>query len=643
MKILLKRLSLKNFKGIRKYEIYFSDGINEVIGENGTGKTSLFDAFLWLLFGKDSQGKKDFGIKTLDEDGNEIHRIEHNVTAVVEIEGREKTLSRTLREKWQTEKGKTEEVYKGNETVYEIDNVPLKMSEYNVRIAEWVDEEIFKLVTNPVSFVGLKTQQQREILMKMADIDDDISVAKKYGKEDIISIIESGKSVSDRAKELAKIKSKLKKEIELLPPRIDEVMQSISDSGRDIEDVESDISESKKCLYDLEKKIEIIKNGGGNIELENEIKKKETELEQARMEHNIKVKEIRSENDRMKSERIRNIEELNSKIASGERNIKELKNDISFAKERQNSLREEYKKVRSDVFPKFSDTVCPCCGRAWEKDMLESKQNEYEEKRKAHNEARAKRLAEINDKGIKLSETIKECEEKISGYSTKNELYKNQLEEFKNSPLKNIFVPVFDDKVYSDEISGLKEQLESNIVDTSKEEEKIKKIKNEIMEFETERGDIIAAQKAKERLSELEDDMKQKAQAIADIEREEEIIMDFTKIKIDILDKAVNDRFGIVKFKLYDYQINGGFTECCEPMINGVPYSDLNGAGKVNAGLDIINALQIFYDVKVPVFIDNKETVNSPLKLDCQTIYLKVVGEEKNKDVKVIEITKGVA
>lgn len=643
MKILLKRLSLKNFKGIRKYEIYFSDGINEVIGENGTGKTSLFDAFLWLLFGKDSQGKKDFGIKTLDEDGNEIHRIEHNVTAVVEIDGREKTLSRTLREKWQTEKGKTEEVYKGNETVYEIDNVPLKMSEYNVRIAELVDEEIFKLVTNPVSFVGLKTQQQREILMKMADIDDDISVAKKYGKEDIISIIESGKSVSDRAKELAKTKSKLKKEIELLPPRIDEVMQSISDSGRDIEDVESDISESKKCLYDLEKKIEIIKNGGGNIELENEIKKKETELEQARMEHNIKVKEIKSENDRMKSERIRNIEELNSKIASGERNIKELKNDISFAKERQNSLREEYKKVRSDVFPEFSDTVCPCCGRVWENDVLATKQKDYEEKRKSHNEVRANRLAEINDKGIKLSETIKECEEKISGFSDKNELYKNQLAEFKNSPVENIFVPVFDDKVYYEEISRLREQLENDTVDTSKEEEEIEKIKNELKVLEIERGDIIASQKAKERLSEIEEDMKQKAQVIADIEREEEIIMDFTKAKIDILDKAVNDRFGIVKFKLYDHQINGGFTECCEPMINGVPYSNLNSAGKINAGLDIINALQKFYNVKVPVFIDNKEAVNSPLKLDCQTIYLKVVGEEKNEDVKVIEITKGVA
>ena len=643
MKIVLKRLSLRNFKGIRKYDIDFSDGINEVIGENGTGKTSLFDAFLWVLFGKDSQGKKDFGIKTLDDNGNEIHRIEHNVTAVIEIDGKERRLSRTLREKWQTEKGRTEEVYKGNETIYEMDNVPLKMSEYNARIAEWVDEEVFKLVTNTLSFVNLKTQQQREILMKMANMDDDISVAKKYGKEEIIGIIESGKSISDRAKEIAKIKSKLKKELELLPPRIDEVMKSINDSGRDIKDVEDDIASSKSDIHDLEKKIDLLRDGGACIEIKNEIKKKETELEQARMEHNIKVKEIRAENDRMKSERMRNIEELNSKIASCERNIKELKNDISFAKERQNSLREEYKKVRSDVFPEFSDTVCPCCGRAWEKDMLESKQSEYEEKRKTHNEARAKRLSEINDKGIGLSETIKECEEKITGYSVKNELYKNQLDEAKNSSIENIPVPAFEEKVYFDEINRLKKQLENDIVDTSKEEAEIGKIKNKLMEFEIERGDIIASQKAKERLSELEEDMKQKAQAIADIEREEEIITDFTKTKIDILDKAVNDRFDIVKFKLYDHQINGGFTECCEPMINGVPYSDLNGAGKINAGLDIINALQKFYDVKVPVFIDNKEAVNSPLKLDCQTIYLKVVGEEINENVKVIEITKGVA
>ena len=640
MKIVLKKLSLMNFKGIRNYEVEFSDGINEVVGRNGTGKTSLFDAFLWLLFGKDSAGKKDFGVKTLDENGNEIHRIEHNVTAVIEVDGKTKTLSRTLREKWQTEKGKTEEVYKGNETLYEIDSVPLKMSEYNARISGWVDEELFKLVTNPLAFVNLKTQRQREILMEMGGLGDDLSIAKEYGKENIIAIIESDKTVADRAKELAKTKSKLKKELDIIPPRIDEVSRGIVPDVRDTGDIEADIAETKTKIKAVSNKIEAMKSGGAKVEIEGEIKRLEIQREQARLACQAEAQRIKSENYELELARKQETENLYSEIRSAERSIRELREDISFAKGQQNKLREEYKSVRADEFPEFSDTACPYCGRAWDKDVLTTKRAEHEERRKAHNAARAKRLAEINEKGTSYKATIEDSEKRAETLTKKIEGLKAKIAELTEKPVNKKPIPIFDDE-YQPKIDELKAQLESDVIDTSAEEEQLAALTSELTALENEKLTATNNRKAKNRIFELEGEARDKAQAIADIEREEAIIEDFTKTKIAALDKAVNNRFKKVKFKLYDYQINGGFTECCEPTIDGVPYSDLNGSGKVNAGLDIINALQGFYGIEVPLFIDNKEAVNSPLKLGCQTIYLKVVGEEQAADVKVIEIAKG--
>ncbi len=645
MKIVLRKLSLINFKGIRKYEVEFSDGINEVVGQNGTGKTSLFDAFLWVLFGKDSLGRKDFGVKTLDADGNEIHNIEHNVCAVIAVDdSKTKTLSRTLREKWVTEKGSTEAIYKGNETLYEVDNVPLKMSEYNARISEWIGEDLFKLVTNPFAFAGLKMQQQREILMKMAGIGSDKEIAEEYGKDDILAILNADKSIADRQKELAKTKSKLKKELDLIPTRIDEAALNINENIRDIKDIDAEIKSVESGISELRKEVQQIENGGGRIELENELRRAEIQFERAKLAHKSEVKQREAEAREKRLEIESVISSIKGQINSTERDIREEKENISFEKSTRDKLRKEYSKVYAEKFPAFDDNVCPCCGRAWDSIVLTEKKTEYEAKRLKFNADKAKRLEEIRNKGIQYAAAINDCEARIERFTARAAELKAQLTDIMESePTETIEMPILSAEPYITKIKELKVRLESESIDTSEQVEEINRLSAKLDNVMAEKSAYLSAQKVRERIAELEGEMSKKAQAIADIEKEEAAIADFTKTKIDLLDKAVNSRFEKVKFKLYDYQINGGFVECCEPTIEGVPYSDLNGASKINAGLDIIKALQAFYDVKVPLFIDNKETVNNPLKMDCQTIYLTVIGEEKAKDVKIIEISKGVA
>ena len=99
MQIKISNLKLKNFKGIKNLEINFEGKNANIYGKNATGKTTVFDAFKWLFFDKDSSDRKDFNIKTLDENNKPIHFLEHEVEAILLIDGVDMTFKKMLKEK----------------------------------------------------------------------------------------------------------------------------------------------------------------------------------------------------------------------------------------------------------------------------------------------------------------------------------------------------------------------------------------------------------------------------------------------------------------------------------------------------------------------------------------------------------------
>ena len=133
MKIKLLSLELKNFKGEKDRLVNFGD-FTEIEGKNGTGKSTIFDAFCWVLFGKDSTDRKVFSVQPYDESNNIIHHLDTIVTATLEIDGVIKTFKRTLKEKWQKQRGAAEQELKGTETLYEIDDIPVKQKDYLEKI-----------------------------------------------------------------------------------------------------------------------------------------------------------------------------------------------------------------------------------------------------------------------------------------------------------------------------------------------------------------------------------------------------------------------------------------------------------------------------------------------------------------------------
>jgi len=185
--ITLNQLSLLNFKGIQSLTIDFS---NEtfISGDNGTGKTTIHDAFLWLLFGKDSEGRADFPIKTLDSDNNPIHRLSHEVEGKLIVGEQPITLKKSYSEKWTRRRGSGEEEFSEHKTICFINDVAVSLSEYNQKINTICPEADFKLLTNLFAFPSLSWQDQRKVLIAMAgEIDPQVICV---GNNDYLDLIE---------------------------------------------------------------------------------------------------------------------------------------------------------------------------------------------------------------------------------------------------------------------------------------------------------------------------------------------------------------------------------------------------------------------------------------------------------------------
>ena len=170
MDIRIKHIAIVNFKGIHSFEADFGSSTTEFRGDNATGKTSLFDAFTWCLYGKDSSGRSDnnFKLKTLDEDNNVIYRLPHEVEITLLVDGIEVKLRKSYNEVWKKKRGSKEETFSGHTIERYWNDVPMSEAEFKMKIDSICSEDVFKLITNPTHFLSLPKKEQRAFLTKMA-------------------------------------------------------------------------------------------------------------------------------------------------------------------------------------------------------------------------------------------------------------------------------------------------------------------------------------------------------------------------------------------------------------------------------------------------------------------------------------------
>ncbi len=647
--IFIKRLELFNFKGARNLIIEFQNKITNISGKNETFKTTVFDAFIWLLFGKDSTDRTQFNIKTLDKNNVAIPKIEHFVTGILDVNGTEVVLERLYKEKWVKKRGSLEPEFTGNETLYYWNDVPLLANEYQQKIDELVDEGIFRLITSPLYFNSLPWKDRRNVLI---DVCGDVSNDDVIGDNEQFLKLITGlgeKTIELYQREISSKKKLLNNDLKLIPTRIDEATRGMPEALDfkelmfDVVSLESNLAKVDDKILNKSKALDEVQGEYHRKKREGfEIKRKMTAIEfEEQKILDAEVLSIRSKLDDLqvkfsiKTQRYQYLESL----------TKGLKEGRDYITEKMNSLRKDLEKINAEVW-KFDPINASCneCKRPYPKDDIDSKKKKYQHN---FNDAKSERLAAIQESGLELKSEVEKLNEKInSNLEEHNSLHlelvklKNKIdpeteliENYKKPELKDHLKDILTYQKLVKQHKVLDELLtkEPTVDYEGLNEEKLK-INNVI----NERKQLLATENtialAKKRIKQLEAQEKILAQQISELEKDEFIIDEFTRAKVDMLEEKINSKFKYAKFKLFEIQINEGLKPCCETLYKGVPFSNLNSAACINIGLDVINTLSDYHSVNAPIFVDHSESVNELIPVKSQLIRLVVT---KDKELKI--------
>ncbi len=663
--ILILNLKLQNFKGAKQTEINFRKNTS-IFGDNATGKTTLFDAFTWVLFGKDSEGKTDFGLKTNDEHGNPIERLEHSVEATISVDGEVMIAKKVLKESWVKPKGSLTAEFRGNVTEYFWNDVPKKQREYQEKVSELVGEDIFKLITNPLAFNSLKWQDARDIVIDLAGKISNEDLAK--GNSDFQSLLKqiANKSLKELKDELAFKKKSLSNEIKSIPTRVDEVYRSLPEK-LDYNYLLQEKTVLENKIKNLESQLED-KSKAYEKELDAKNKLSQQMFEQNQIMRSIEFK-LKSEIENEFSNDGSDIKKAESSLSEKRSNLNSLRNALETLESKLKSLNVNSDNLNASIEKKRSDWddenkkelkfddnsfVCPSCKRDLEATDIEAEKIKMSED---FNTDKTNTLLSIQKEGVALSEQLGKLKKEIIDIEERIKTGKaliekaeiecataektlEKLNKSKSEPIDKemeLYKRISVNKEHvnaNSEVTRLKALIEKEIVidnndikeSLNLEKENLEKVKKQLStKYQREEG-----QKRIDELTVRESDL---AQQISDLERNQFIIENFEKAKANLIESRVNEKFKLVKFKLFETQINGIEVPCCITLINGVPFSDANTASKINAGLDIINTLSDSYGVTAPIFIDNRESVVN--LIDSKSQIINLIVSEPDKTLRV--------
>lgn len=645
--VVIKSMKLVNFKGLRDFKIEFNDSVTNVLGKNGSGKTTVFDAFTWLLFGKDSEDRKSFNVKTLDEKGVAIPKLPHEVSAILVVNGEEINLCRRFCEKWTKKRGTSSEEFTGHEEERLYNDVPMSVKDWSEKINAICSEQVFKFITNPLYFSSQKSDAQRAMLFRMAGTLSDEEIAK--GNENFTKLLASitGKTIEEYKREISAKKRRIKEDIEGIPERIDERKRDMPTEDNWLE-IEADIATKQNELSNIEKAISDNVEAY-NIASDNRLKlsKKCSELKQKKIEREYKIKStVQADYNALvakQKELSAEIQQLEFDLARENQKIAGYRKELDDYKQKREVLIAEWREIKAkEISFKEGEFVCPTCGRPLDIDDIERKKNEmkaaFNTKKASELEANNKQGQEIKANIIRTEKFISQCEQRVSQI-------KEKIEALRNNPIreKTAIAPDTTQAVETDEEikkickeiedieTVMQKPIEAQATEVLKSQKK--SLNEEIDALKKRLGNKEIIEKNNSRIAELEAQLREQSKELARLEGIEFTMAEFSKARVEAIENRINGMFEIVKFKMFEQQINGGEVETCEAMVNGVPYSDLNNAMKINAGLDIINAICKSEDITAPIFIDNAESVNKLLTTQSQMIRL-VVTEDENLIIK---------
>lgn len=636
MRMTIDRMTIQNFKGVRELVVDFGT-TTKIFGMNGTGKSTIPDAFCWVLFNKDSHGNApgsdSFHEKPLDVDGKEIHNLDTTVELICRLDGQPFNLRRTQRESWVKKRGASEAVFQGNVSTYWINDVETKLQDFKARIATITSEEAFRLIGSLSAFNQMEWKKRRQQLLALSGEDvDGMLLSRDEYRPLADEIAQRNISPDDLRKVLVDQRKRSNDELKMIPVRIDEANKALPTIGqREISDAEYIVNDTLKDIEKIDGYIADARAQGGvnvsrqqTLALESEL----VSLKRRVMdEHMAQKRDLQKKADQASEE----FRRASAALSTAKTALAGYEERLSKASAYRDKLRADFLDIKQN--PIVVETTCPTCGQSLLEDAVQAARDAAERAKRELMESVREKGKAASAEVQNLSESantsradIEKYAEKASAAMTERDAAFEAVKAFQDEP-------DFSTEPRIAEVERELDELRNQA--TASPDEKIRSYENRKRELQAiiDRNKAVlarrdAAEETKKRIAILEDKQQELGARVTEIERLIALAEKFVQDRCSMLENTINERFPTVRWKLFDVQINGGIVDCCMCMIpcdSGlVSYECANTAAQINADMEIINVLSRHYDLQLPLFVDNSERVNVLAHTDSQLITLSV-------------------
>lgn len=634
----LLKLTLENFKGHGLRVVEFSPTITRVYGANGTGKTSLFDSFCWMLWAKDSDDRTQSGNVSFypfdpDKQGEVLHNVVVKVEAVVEIDGAQHVLCRTMQEKWTTPNGTELPRFTGNETKLYIDGLAVKANQFDAFVKENINPEMFKLTSNPWYFPTLHWKEQRRILMELVgDISNDDVLAADASLEPLRNELANRKP--EDCKKLWQQQQKAAvKDLEKTVLLINENRKHLPQIENEA-DVKAELEAQRLVLMKplekaMQEKADIL-SGTAISKKQAEAKVLESKLDIIRAEQREKIAAVRKPFDEQIAALEAEAKTAADTVKPYRQTVVNLDNAIRENEEKLKVLQDSWQAVDAEEF----NDVCPCCHRPYPPEQIA-------DQRAAFNRSKAERLERIEADGNALFDKNEENKaqrdaamkevQRLSKLDLempdkRSEIMKQREEAVQALPpmenRQDWFEASEDLKRINHEIEELHIDVKLKLMDAEKAIESAQK---PVGDIDVRLAEIKAAEATRALITDYTKQQQTLREQHDELALKLSLIKKFDEIKAVMTTEKVKAILPGMDFKLFNYNnTNEGYTETCELVKDGKPYANLSNGEKIAVGCELIAAISKHYGVSNPVWIDNAEATTKHLETNGQAILLRV-------------------
>lgn len=641
MKIL--KMRLENYQGVKEFEICPNGESCSVYGDNGTGKSTIYNAFTWLMYGKPSTTEKNYTPKTTGS-----HNLNHSVELTAQLaDGTVIVLKKDYHEVYKTIKGSAQAVLSGHTTDYTVDGVPVNETQFKkVLVNIYHDEELAKMLTMYDYFLdSMKIADRRKVLLQVCgdiSMDDVISetpelaelpgMLQKPGNTTAKYTVEEYQAIATREKSLTD------KEMKDIPHRIDEAEKA----KPNVEGMtEKDITKAIAALKSQQRDLESQRAAGEDMAaatIRQEIKELESQRAAGEAAH------VRAEAQKNKGvfERVSNLRYMKSEIDMDimhmEQEKREHENEISRLNRRREALLREWQAEDSKEWS--GDEVCPTCKRPLPAEQIVQAKAEF-------NIAKSNRLEQINQRGMKECSNsmiqaeqaeIRKLDEKIDDKKKQLADVCDNLSAAERATLAEVDYKTTEEyKSYTGKIADLQVKLKDLRSAAAEADNvligKLREIDEQIDRENQKKAALAMVKKQDARIAELEEREEELARKYEALQKGIHLCELYTRAKAQLLDEKINSKFKTLRFRLFIEQQNGGIADDCEalvPCASGlVPFKSANNAARINAGLEVIDTLAAHYGVEMPIFVDNAESVTRIQHTAAQVLRLVVSEADK--------------